>query len=282
MRAHAERDVSPQDRVALRASVGLGLAVAAYLVGLLATLSALDAFVMTWWAVGAAALAALLPLAFAFGWHRSAHVGELMERRMGVGAGVALLAATFAVPAAFAVAAEQPGMARLSPRTEALAANYRDHAPMPPSVRRLQATARRAGERSASAGERAQAAASDYHLATSRATDATDDRDRAQRSLHHWTKETEHLQREYDHYQRLLDDVDPETGDDTGAGDPNDPLADVPPLDDLPAVPQDDTSPPTTGDFGTGQGSIGVCNDGTLSDSVGRPGACSHHGGVAG
>jgi hypothetical protein len=37
---------------------------------------------------------------------------------------------------------------------------------------------------------------------------------------------------------------------------------------------------PTTEDFGSGSGSVGFCRDGTLSDSIGRPGACSHHGGV--
>lgn len=39
--------------------------------------------------------------------------------------------------------------------------------------------------------------------------------------------------------------------------------------------------PPTTDDFGDGSGHIGLCRDGTLSDSIGRQGACSHHGGVA-
>ena len=38
---------------------------------------------------------------------------------------------------------------------------------------------------------------------------------------------------------------------------------------------------PTTEDFGSGHGSVGLCEDGTLSDSIGRQGACSHHGGVA-
>lgn len=37
---------------------------------------------------------------------------------------------------------------------------------------------------------------------------------------------------------------------------------------------------PTTEDFGSGQGSVGQCADGTFSDSIGRSGACSHHGGV--
>lgn len=37
---------------------------------------------------------------------------------------------------------------------------------------------------------------------------------------------------------------------------------------------------PTTRNFGDGAGSVGLCADGTESDSVGRQGACSHHGGV--
>lgn len=37
---------------------------------------------------------------------------------------------------------------------------------------------------------------------------------------------------------------------------------------------------PTTEDFGSGNGSVGYCSDGTLTDSIGQPGACSHHGGV--
>lgn len=37
---------------------------------------------------------------------------------------------------------------------------------------------------------------------------------------------------------------------------------------------------PTTEEFGDGAGSVGMCADGTYSDSVGRQGACSHHGGV--
>jgi hypothetical protein len=46
-------------------------------------------------------------------------------------------------------------------------------------------------------------------------------------------------------------------------------------------IPDDAYGAPTTEDFGSGQGSVGVCEDGTLSDSIGRQGACSHHGGVA-
>lgn len=38
--------------------------------------------------------------------------------------------------------------------------------------------------------------------------------------------------------------------------------------------------PPTTDDFGSGSGYVVTCADGTLSDSGGIQGACSHHGGV--
>jgi hypothetical protein len=38
--------------------------------------------------------------------------------------------------------------------------------------------------------------------------------------------------------------------------------------------------PPTTEDFGQGHGYVVECTDGTLSDSGGIQGACSHHGGV--
>jgi len=40
-------------------------------------------------------------------------------------------------------------------------------------------------------------------------------------------------------------------------------------------------SAPTTHNFGSGSGTVGLCRDGTLSDSIGRQGACSHHGGVS-
>ena len=37
---------------------------------------------------------------------------------------------------------------------------------------------------------------------------------------------------------------------------------------------------PTTEDFGSGNGYVVECEDGTMSDSGGIQGACSHHGGV--
>jgi uncharacterized protein DUF3761 len=82
---------------------------------------------------------------------------------------------------------------------------------------------------------------------------------------------------------------------DDAASDPSfsDPSLDDPTLDDTtpnyaPPVNSDDYSDhdgsynghPTTEEFGDGAGSVGLCADGTYSDSVGRQGACSHHGGV--
>ena len=42
----------------------------------------------------------------------------------------------------------------------------------------------------------------------------------------------------------------------------------------------EDTYAPKTEYFGSANGSVGSCADGTRSESIGRPGACSHHGGV--
>ena len=56
----------------------------------------------------------------------------------------------------------------------------------------------------------------------------------------------------------------------------------LPPLN-LPDDPGSDPDlgyPPTTEDFDSGTGSIGICADGTLSHSIGHQGACSYHGGV--
>src|SRR5262249_26107340 len=70
-----------------------------------------------------------------------------------------------------------------------------------------------------------------------------------------------------DHYGRDAD------GDGIGCEDSSDPSTDYgDPSTDYPDA-------GTTGDFGSGSGSVGACADGTLSDSIGRPGACSHHGG---
>jgi hypothetical protein len=41
-----------------------------------------------------------------------------------------------------------------------------------------------------------------------------------------------------------------------------------------------ESGPPTTENFGEGNGYVVECMDGTLSDSGGIQGACSHHGGV--
>jgi hypothetical protein len=91
----------------------------------------------------------------------------------------------------------------------------------------------------------------------------------AMRAVSRWSRALVAAQADYDHFQQILDDdsdYDLDIGDDIY----DDPRYDFDP----------DLSP-TTEDFGSGSGSVGLCNDGTLSDSIGRQGACSHHGGVA-
>lgn len=68
-----------------------------------------------------------------------------------------------------------------------------------------------------------------------------------------------------------------ETSSEGPGADPTDPYDDAP---EEPVVPPEYGDAPTTQDFGSGKGSVGLCADGTLSDSIGRQGACSHHGGV--
>jgi hypothetical protein len=80
-----------------------------------------------------------------------------------------------------------------------------------------------------------------------------------------------------DHYG--LDRDGDGIGCDDSSGSSSDPSIDYPPA--TPSDPSTDyPGAPTTEDFGSGSGSVGTCADGTLSDSIGRPGACSHHGGV--
>jgi hypothetical protein len=81
-----------------------------------------------------------------------------------------------------------------------------------------------------------------------------------------------------DHYG--LDRDGDGIGCDDSSGSSSDPSTDYPPA--TPSDPSTDYPPgsPTTEGFGSGSGSVGTCADGTLSDSIGRPGACSHHGGV--
>jgi hypothetical protein len=81
-----------------------------------------------------------------------------------------------------------------------------------------------------------------------------------------------------DHYG--LDRDGDGIGCDGSSGSSSDPPIDYPPG--TSNDPSTDNPPgaPTTEGFGSGSGSVGTCADGTLSDSIGRPGACSHHGGV--
>jgi hypothetical protein len=230
-------------------------------------LSAFDAFVFSWWAVGAGALALLMPAAFALGWTRPrwGQCGTRAAAALIPAAGVVALAT--AAPVAVAATRHAPHMQRMSQRTLALANAHDLHLPLPTQVQALidRANQRNADYEDASTNEQQAAAA--LRASADSQNQAQDQRDRATRAISHWSGEVKDVQAEYDDYQQLLDDSSSIGG--------YDPSIDVPNT-------TYDPGAPTTEDFGSGSGSVGVCADGTLSDSIGRPGACSHHGGVAG
>jgi hypothetical protein len=250
-----------------RAAPILGLAVAAYLIALLAGLSAVDAFVFSWWAVGAGSLVLLMPAAFAVGWRRPhwGQRGTRAARALIPAAGLAALAA--AAPVAVAATRPAPHMARLSQRTLALANAHDLHLPLPARVQVLIDRANQSNAHYQEASDAEQQAADALQASIDSQRQAQGDRDRAAHAVSRWSHEVDDVQAQYDDFQQLLDD--------SSSIDGYDPSVDIPDT-------TYDPGAPTTEDFGSGSGSVGTCADGTLSDSIGRPGACSHHGGVAG
>lgn len=222
------------------------------------------------------------------------------------------LAATWGVAAAVQVG--RPSDQVVPAATARLAAAQRTRAPLPSfavdSRRRSDdaATVARSTERrAAGAHDRADALAEVRRAGLAEMA----------RTKHAQELSSRHLaavQRDFDRYQALLPlagarSSDPPTDDDLSLDDPSieddglDVYEDEPDSSDELAS-DDDPDPyestdtqfsedddagvpdsswaPTTERFGSGRGRIGQCEDGTLSDSIGRSGACSHHGGVAG
>jgi vacuolar-type H+-ATPase subunit I/STV1 len=140
---------------------------------------------------------------------------------------------------------------------------------MPARVRTAERRADSLEDRAADLRSRADKAYDELDQLDSLRTSALERIDRATRSIDTWTRRLGDAQDDYDSYQELLEPLDDYGYDDYDYDAP-----------DLPDYDYDYGGPPTTEDFGTGKGSVGLCNDGTLSDSIGRPGACSHHGGV--
>lgn len=256
--------VSDPHRRAAWLAVALGAVVAFCLVVLIATLQWADAWQPDWPPIAAAAAIIGLPATvIAAAWRAPE---RLRRRRPAVASVGAFAAALVVAPAAIAASSNRPQPPHLPSHLLSLAYAANTDAPMPAAVRRLRTTADALDARAAAADEQAQAAESSVQRYVSLKSDAQRQRKAATRSLDEQTARLDDVQREYDSYADLLA---PTTDQPTSP-------PDVPATE--PQLP--DVSPPTTEDFGQGSGSVGVCADGTLSDSIGRPGACSHHGGI--
>jgi hypothetical protein len=273
-----ERPGPTTSRAALTCAGALGFGVGAYLVSFVGVLWLADAVVFTPMLVVAAAAAILLAVGLAAGWRRPEAVGRFEPPRLtaAIGVGAALVVALIV----FGLGQDRPRRDQLPSEVVALAADARANAPLPADVQRgiakanlLKAAATAAAAKAADAGSR-------LSILQDQAQNAADRRDRAQRAIARWSAEVADVQQDYDRYQTLLDDQEALATDAPYAGDLSPEPSDPPSYDDPPTPSYAD--PPTTEDFGSGSGSVGLCSDGTLSDSIGRQGACSHHGGVAG
>jgi hypothetical protein len=229
----------------------LGAAVAGYLSGLILALSWAGAWGFPWPALLAAGTGtAALIAGTTIGWTQPALL-ESRHRRGRVAQLAAVAMCLAATAAALAVTRERPQPIRLEAGVLALAHLAQTQAPMPSRVAALNDRADTLQLQTSTAEARAQNAEDELARLAQirrRARKAQADGLRAVPAL---TDAVRTLQADYDDYQQLLQPL--------------------PPLDE---------SAPTTEDFGSGSGTIGLCADGTLSDSIGRPGACSHHGGV--
>jgi hypothetical protein len=212
-------------------------------------------------AVGAAAAVA----ATALGWRRRAGIGRAAAMRGALVASALVL--SVAAPASFAATAHRPLPQALPAETLRLAHLAETDASMPARVRAAERRVEAMEDRGADLRSRADLAYDEWDRLDALRTSAVDRSEKATRGIQIWTGRLASAQDDYDIYQELLQPLDG-----YGSGDYNYNY-------DLPELPNYDGAP-TTDDFGTGTGSIGLCNDGTLSDSIGRPGACSHHGGV--
>jgi hypothetical protein len=270
-------------RAATACAVTVGVSVAAFLASLLGALWASDANVFTPVLAVAAAAAALLPIGLALGWRRSAR--DTPNRHPAISI-VLSLGGVCAVTGLMllGLARARPMPDPLPTEVSALAAEANANAPLPSAVQAdldhvnvLRTYAVDATNNANLARDRLAALSSDAEKALALQR-------RARRAVSSWSNTVDERQAEYDSYQRLLDEQDALNADDpytTDDGNGYDPSTDLPDLSDVdPTIP--DTSGGTTEDFGNGSGSVGLCNDGTTSDSIGRPGACSHHSGVAG
>jgi hypothetical protein len=244
-------------QAANRLSVTLGVVVASLLALLLVLLSVFDAFVFSWWAVLAALAVIAVPVCFALGWQQRAPFDRAGASRVLAGIAGALLAALLVLPIGVAAATQQPELRGMEASTEALAIAKRDGEPLPVSVQSLI-------DRTADAQSKAHSAQTDRDSVADELAEAERIRDKARRQIAHRSTavaedqdNVDHLQTEYDDWEDLQQDLDSYDTD-----------------------PDLTPSIPDVGSGGTGGGSYGLCQDGTPSYSIGKQGACSHHGGV--
>lgn len=201
------------------------------------------------------------------GWRQGSPLtrGQL---RCGVVVPIVLLAGGAVTLVGVAAAAQRPDGSTLAAETMRLAAEARADAPMPTTASRLRRRADGLLDRALGAMALADDVAAQYARVADARASARNRGARARRSLAEWNERMDIARSDYEDYEQLLEPA------------PYEPLL---PRDESPrdVPPPRSFVPPTTEDFGNGSGSVGTCADGTLSDSIGRPGACSHHGGVA-
>ena len=256
------------ERGAARSAALLGAAVALFLAGLQLLLWRADAWLASWPVVAISGLGVVALIGgTAMGWRQQAALTHRQLRRVVIAPAV-LLTTGAVMLGAVATAAERPKEPRLSGLTMRLAAAARTDAPMPATAFRLRRHADRLVDQTSRATTLADELAVQYARVDDAKTSAGDRTAQARRSLALWHDRVNNVRADYDDYQQLIT-----------------PTSDEPllPADTLPSYvpPPQSYGYPTTRDFGTGNGSIGTCADGTLSDSIGRSGACSHHGGVS-
>jgi hypothetical protein len=263
--AHQRKDEAQRGAAAARTASALGVAVATYLAALGVLLWWADAWRASW---GAAAIAALGVMAMiagtGTGWRSGAPLPRHQLLRMIVLPAVLFMVAA-AVPGAVAASSARPDAMQVANETLRLATQAHAHAAMPRPIARLAARAEELSTRALRALQRADEMQRWRDRIAAAHANADQRRRGAERSVAHWGRQLDIAQADYDAYQELTDAIATPP-----PGVPSRVPSYVPPVFD----------PPTTRDFGSGSGSIGTCADGTLSDSIGRPGACSHHGGV--
>lgn len=262
-----------RERAANRAALALGSTVTLYLSGLLAALYWADAWRFSWWALGAAVVGAITVCAsVGVAWTRSELLAARVRRlRRTALVRVAVAALAAIAPAVVAAADARPIAPRLPAAVLTLAEQASADAPMPEGTRKLRRIADGMVGRASNAEGRYRDAADEERRLLELKADAAARLERARRSIDERAHDLRRAQRNFDDYEALLDPDYSDEDLDSPVDDENIPDHDPPVLDDPPR---------TTEDFGNGSGSIGQCRDGTWSDSVGRPGACSHHGGV--